>query len=58
MEMQRIKNHKNNLGEQRKITGSTKHEDLWYNYGNKEVDQWNRIENLNMGMWNHECKNA
>lgn len=26
--------------EQRKITGSIRHEDLWYNYGNKEVIIW------------------
>jgi len=40
MEIQRIKNHKNNLEEQRKITGSIRHENLWYNYGNKEVIIW------------------
>lgn len=40
MEIQRIKNYKKNLEEERKITGSIRHEDLWYNYGNKEAIIW------------------
>ena len=40
MEIQRIKNYKKNLEEERKITGSIRHEDVWYNYGNKEAIIW------------------